>query len=134
MPASRQAPRSREGLPPSPEMRDAHAAFRRGSVGKPLVLFLLAVAAVVALVVFLPGGEDAKVMGTDKNKENTAVIGRSLPPYRTTLEEESAEDHRDAFRKAEEREREREAETAAPRPEGVPAEADFKEAFKKAAE
>lgn len=97
---------------------------------------MLALAAVVAGVAVLVPREDAaapSVKAQAKHRPDQAVIGRTLPPYRTTLEGESSLEHRAAFRKTEERARAAQDGEANPRPADVPADSEFEAAFKKAA-
>jgi len=111
----------------SPDVRDAHAEFRSGGWKRPLI-FVLVAGAVVFGMTLLPSEEKPVPTPVELSKAPPpAVIGRSLPPGRTT-----DEDVRAAEQKQLEVKPERESE-AAERPSDVPPEGDFANAFKAAA-
>lgn len=103
--------------------------FRRGPVLKSLLAAALVLGAMAAFVIFSQSNQQP--VTHKKVADESTVIGRSLPPYRTTLEEGTAQDHREAFRRTEERARA--AENPEPSPKNPQADADFKQAFEKAA-
>lgn len=108
----------------SPEVRDAHAEFRRGAWQRPLILVLVA-AAVVAGMTLLPSEDKAVPSAVELSKAPpAAVIGRSLPPGRTTDEDVRAVEAKQMQARPDE--------PAAPaeRPSDIPAEGEFASAFK----
>jgi hypothetical protein len=111
----------------SPEVRDAHAEFRRGAWQRPLILVLVA-GAVVFGMTLLPSEDKATPSPEQLAKSPpAAVIGRSLPPGRTTDEDVRAAEEKQLRAKPED-----EA-AKAERPSDIPAERDFAGAFKAAA-
>jgi len=112
----------------SPEVRDAHAEFRRGGWKRPLVLVLVA-GAVVAGMTLLPGADKPAPTPVELSKSPPpAVIGRSLPPGRT-----SDEDVREAERKQLKGRPDADSEASEPSS-GTRQEGDFAGAFKAAAQ
>jgi len=108
----------------SPEVRDAHAEFRQGGWKRPLVLILVA-GAVLFGMTLLPSADKAAPTPVELSKEPPpAVIGRSLPPGRT-----SDEDVRAAEREQMKAKPEQNSEPA-DRPSDIPKEGDFASAFK----
>jgi hypothetical protein len=108
----------------SPEVRDAHAEFRRGAWQRPLILVLVA-AAVVAGMTLLPSGEKATPTAVELSKAPpAAVIGGSLPPGRTTDEDVRAAEQKQLQAKP------NDATEPAERPSDIPAEGEFANAFK----
>ncbi len=120
----------------SPEVRDAHAEFRKGAKQK-LAIGAAVVAAVIAGLVLLSAGEErakAPPQAEAESSESGPVIGRTLPPNRTQLKEDSAAEHKAAFERTEQRARAAERGEEPERPTDVPAEQEFQSAFENSAE
>jgi len=111
----------------SPEVRDAHAEFRRGAWQRPLILVLVAAGVVFGMTLLPSADKEAPSPEELAKSPAPAVIGRSLPPGRTTDEDVRAAEEKQLRAKPEE--------SAAPaeRPSDIPAERDFAGAFKAAA-
>lgn len=128
-------PRVRRPAVESPQVLDAHAEFRQGRWKRP-VLYAAAAACVVGGIFLLGGGEEpnANVAAPiEAKREPASVIGASLAPERTTLKEETAQDHKDAFERTERAAR-RKAEGETPvAPADIPSESEFARAFKDSA-
>lgn len=112
----------------SPEVRDAHAEFRRGGWKGRLLVAAVALG-VAATFLLLPGQEKKLPSAVELSKPAPpAVIGRSLPPGRTS----------EADVALAEKQRLQRAPSAAPdraeRPADIPAEREFSSAFKAAAQ
>lgn len=115
----------------SPQVRDAHAEFRRGNWQKPAVLLAVAAVALAGLFFFLPG-EDAAVAKTESpvsQRSTPATIGGSLAPDRTVDDQQELVGHKERF----EQQAQPEAKEAPQAPSGITAERDFGKAFKAAA-
>lgn len=111
----------------SPEVRDAHAEFRSGGWKRPLI-FVLVAAAVVFGMTLLPGTEKSEPTPVELSKAPPpAVIGRSLPPGRTTDEDVAAVEKKQLQAKPEPEG------DSAERPSDIPKDGDFANAFKAAA-
>lgn len=148
-PVAPQAPSAARGVPPSrgqprvippaaglplvsrpgavsPEIRDAHAEFRSGGWKRPLLFVLLAGAVGFGLTL-LPSAEKPTPTPMELSKAPPpAVIGRSLPPGRTTDEDVAAAEKKQLQGKPE-----RESEPGQ-RPSDIAPESDFSSAFKAA--
>jgi len=112
----------------APDIRDPHAEFRRGGWQRPLVLVLVAAAVILAMTL-LPSEDKAAPSPVELSKAPPdAVIGRSLPPGRTTDEDVRAAETRQLRAKSSD-----EAEPEA-RPSDIPKEGEFANAFKAAAQ
>lgn len=111
----------------SPDVRDAHAEFRQGGWKRPLVLVLVA-AAVLFGMTLLPGAKKATPTPVELSKAPPpAVIGRSLPPGRTSDEDVRANEREQMKAKPEQ------DSAPADRPSDIPKEDDFASAFKASA-
>ena len=116
---------SRPGVA-SPEVRDAHAEFRSGGWKRPLI-FVLVAGAVIAGMTLLPTTEKPAPTPMELSKAPApAVIGRSLPPGRTTDEDVAAAEQKQLRGKPEQK-----AEPGE-RPSDIAKEGDFSNAFKAA--
>jgi hypothetical protein len=111
----------------SPDIRDAHAEFRRGGWQRPLVLVLVAGAVILGMTL-LPSEEKVTPSAVELSKAPApAVIGRSLPPGRTTDDDVRAAEERQMRGKPDDQ-----ADQAS-RPSDIPQEGEFANAFKAAA-
>lgn len=110
----------------SPDVKDAHAEFRSGGWKRPLV-FVLVAGAVIAGMTLLPNTEKRPPTPMELSKAPPpAVIGRSLPPGRTTDEDVAA-----AEKKRLQANPEQESESGE-RPASIAKEGEFSSAFKAA--
>ena len=112
----------------APDIRDPHAEFRRGGWQRPLVLVLVAGAVILAMTL-LPTEDKAAPSPVELSKAPPdAVIGRSLPPGRTTDEDVRAAEQRQMRGTANDDAQPTE------RPNDIPKEGEFANAFKAAAQ